>query len=265
MISDDGNKLILLTQVLQLIHYNLTKTNAFYVVDASYYNHLCCSHHFHQCLLSTLSSSWLSYPVKGKICVKHPVDSSLYFVRGNTITLLISRGVPGFGTGSLCGVWGRGWTTYLLYGGPLSGPRFNIKMSSYQYRKSHCGDKTGRKIVLSSQWDFLYWLDDIFILNQGPGLCFSKKIVAVMQFWHSGEDFVYIYYLFINVFLHSPSFACYFSSTCFLWNDLFLYKVLCTTIFHRRSHDYFLLQFVILAIRVTQHFTKSNICFIVTG
>ena len=23
-----------------------------------------------------------------------------------------------------------------------SGPRFNIKMSSYQYRKSHCGDKT---------------------------------------------------------------------------------------------------------------------------
>ena len=22
------------------------------------------------------------------------------------------------------------------------GPRFNIKMSSYQYRKSHCGDKT---------------------------------------------------------------------------------------------------------------------------
>ena len=24
----------------------------------------------------------------------------------------------------------------------ISGPRFNIKMSSYQYRKSHCGDKT---------------------------------------------------------------------------------------------------------------------------
>ena len=25
---------------------------------------------------------------------------------------------------------------------PEAGPRFNIKMSSYQYRKSHCGDKT---------------------------------------------------------------------------------------------------------------------------
>ena len=29
-----------------------------------------------------------------------------------------------------------------LTGCHRSGPRFNIKMSSYQYRKSHCGDKT---------------------------------------------------------------------------------------------------------------------------
>ena len=34
------------------------------------------------------------------------------------------------------------------------GPWFNIKMSSYQYRKSHCGDLT---TVLSPQWDFLSW------------------------------------------------------------------------------------------------------------
>ena len=34
-----------------------------------------------------------------------------------------------------------------------SGPRFNIKISSCRYRKSHCGDK----IILSPQWDFLYW------------------------------------------------------------------------------------------------------------
>ena len=31
--------------------------------------------------------------------------------------------------------------------------------------KSHCGDKT---VVLSPQWHFIYWLDDIFILNQRP-------------------------------------------------------------------------------------------------
>ena len=36
-------------------------------------------------------------------------------------------------------------------------PRFNRKMSSYQCRKSHCGDKMVVKIVSSPQWDFLYW------------------------------------------------------------------------------------------------------------
>ena len=43
-----------------------------------------------------------------------------------------------------------------------SGLWINIKMS-YQYRKSHCGDKT----TLSPQWIFLYGID-IFTLNQGP-------------------------------------------------------------------------------------------------
>ena len=47
----------------------------------------------------------------------------------------------------------------------VPGPRFNIKMSSYQYRKSHCGDKT---VVRSSylhngnsytgEMTFLYWI-----------------------------------------------------------------------------------------------------------
>ena len=34
---------------------------------------------------------------------------------------IISRGVPCFATGSPCSVWGRGWTTCLLYDGQLSG------------------------------------------------------------------------------------------------------------------------------------------------
>ena len=37
---------------------------------------------------------------------------------------------------------------------------FNIRMLSYQYRKSHCGDKT---IIL---WEFLYWYNGTFILNR---------------------------------------------------------------------------------------------------
>ena len=36
---------------------------------------------------------------------------------------------------------------------------FNIKILSYQYRKSHCGDKTILRptTVLSPQWNLLYW------------------------------------------------------------------------------------------------------------
>ena len=56
---------------------------------------------------------------------------------------------------------------------PMQRGQFNIMMSSYQYRKSHCGDKmilqpSYLHSVLSPLWNFLYWLDDIFILNQDP-------------------------------------------------------------------------------------------------
>ena len=46
-----------------------------------------------------------------------------------------------------------------------SGPRFNIKMSSYQYRKSHCGDKTVVRssylhngISYTGKMTSLYWI-----------------------------------------------------------------------------------------------------------
>ena len=46
-----------------------------------------------------------------------------------------------------------------------SGPRFNIKMLSYQYRKSHCGDKTVVRssylhngISYTSKMSSLYWI-----------------------------------------------------------------------------------------------------------
>ena len=55
------------------------------------------------------------------------------------------------------------------------GPRFNIKATSYQYRKSHCGVLT---TVLFAQWDFytgkmtsLYWIgaQDEFRNKQDAG------------------------------------------------------------------------------------------------
>ena len=56
---------------------------------------------------------------------------------------------------------------YHVFGWP--GPRFNIKMPSYQYRKSHCGDKT---VVRSS---YLH-KDGIFILIQPPGF-FCQQVI----------------------------------------------------------------------------------------
>ena len=48
---------------------------------------------------------------------------------------------------------------------PWSGPRFNIKMTSYQYRKSHCGDKTILRpsylhngISYTGKTTSLYWI-----------------------------------------------------------------------------------------------------------
>ena len=45
------------------------------------------------------------------------------------------------------------------------GPRFNIKMSSYQYRKSHCGDKTvvrssylHNRVSYTGKLAYLYWI-----------------------------------------------------------------------------------------------------------
>ena len=47
----------------------------------------------------------------------------------------------------------------------MSVPRFNIKMSSYQYRKSHCGDKTilqlsylHNGISYTGKMTSLYWI-----------------------------------------------------------------------------------------------------------
>ena len=52
------------------------------------------------------------------------------------------------------------------------GPWFNIKMSSYQYRKSHCGDKTVVRssylhngISYTSKMSSLYWIGAQFVSN----------------------------------------------------------------------------------------------------
>ena len=60
----------------------------------------------------------------------------------------------------------------LLSHSKRSGPWFNIKMSSYQYRKSHCGDKTILRpsylhngISYTGKTTSLYWIGTLHLCN----------------------------------------------------------------------------------------------------
>ena len=67
----------------------------------------------------------------------HVRDKSFASVKACTWTI-----TPGTieGSGSICGYNQNHKLNMIAERRP--GPRFNIKMSSYQYKKSHCGDKT---------------------------------------------------------------------------------------------------------------------------
>ena len=66
-------------------------------------------------------------------------------------------------------------------------PWFNIKISSFQYKKAHYEyKKTQHHIIFTT--GFPYWLDNIFILNQGLWLHQTWLILNVQQcralYWH---------------------------------------------------------------------------------
>ena len=70
-------------------------------------------------------------------------------------------------------LWHRQHCLFQLNGAYKSGPRFNIKMSSYQYRKSHCGDKTVVRssylhngISYTGKTTSLYWNDPLDLLDK---------------------------------------------------------------------------------------------------
>ena len=81
------------------------------------------------------------------------------------------------------------WHDILILRCPLvsvgPGPRFSIKMTSYQYRKSHCGDKTV-----------------VFILIQGPGALFINNMIQIQWKIH----FLVTHFLAIKS-VHSISLA----------------------------------------------------------
>ena len=64
-----------------------------------------------------------------------------------------------------------------------SGPRFNIKILSYQYRKSHCGDKTVVRssylhngISYTGKMTSFYWIRALLIVSQLITWCIMQKV-----------------------------------------------------------------------------------------
>ena len=76
-------------------------------------------------------------------------------------------------------------TTNWLY---PSGPRFNMKTPSYQYRKSHCGDKTilrpsylHNEISYTGKMISLYWIGALLLKLAYSGL--SRSILWLLFNW----------------------------------------------------------------------------------
>ena len=81
--------------------------------------------------------------------------------------------------GKQCFVCPSWWTPWLLmtWWCLKPGPRFNIKMTSYQYRKSQCGEKTilrpsylHNRISYTGKMTFLYWIRAKGISSDGIDL-----------------------------------------------------------------------------------------------
>ena len=96
--------------------------------------------------------------------------------------------------------------------------------------------------VSNRETPFLCTLTDMMYDGPLSSLCFSKitvgmveRIVIIIFFWLSISC--------LSMFLHYLGFAWYLPLYIFLLrNNLFLYQVRCTTIFHRRNLDSFLYQ-----------------------
>ena len=73
------------------------------------------------------------------------------------------------------------WQMSLSQKKSIPGPWFNIKMPSYQYRKSHCGDKTIlRSSYLHNGISYTGKMAS-FILNRGPDFCLLWQMYMALN------------------------------------------------------------------------------------
>ena len=105
------------------------------------------------------------------------------------------------------------------------GPRFNMKMTSYQYRKSHCGDKTILRtsylhngIFYIGKMMSLYWIealnDIVCQMILQSSVCLQNKInllglaKSYMQQWHVIGSGSIAYRMFETKPLPTPLLSC---------------------------------------------------------
>ena len=158
------------------------------------------------------NNSWLHGPVwasmsklyNGISCYKIPIVKIKQFY-----DCLISRNFPHwldiFIANLMASTWQNllqiwGWTlgysqwSDILGTTSSTGPRFNIKMSSYQYRKSHCGDET---VIRSS-----YLHNEIFYTGKISSQYWIRALVIYvnLHWWDSCKNILYFLH---NVFWYT--------------------------------------------------------------
>ena len=88
------------------------------------------------------------------------------------------------------------WITGPLWG-ESTGAWFNIKMTSYQYRKSHCGDKTILRpsylhngISYTGKTASLYWIRALALCEENPLVPVDSAFTSIM--WKFDVYFHYV-------------------------------------------------------------------------
>ena len=91
------------------------------------------------------------------------------------------------------------------------GPLFNIKTSSYQYRKSHCGDKT---VVRSS-----YLHNGISYTGKMSSLYWIRALTVVTQAYEKWYLTNWIFVLFMAIFM-----VCSVTNFHFIWTTVVIFS-----------------------------------------
>ena len=139
-------------------------------------------------------TEWLSMTFKGiieatlHIITQYQFGSSVaYRLKIETTTSLCVQEVTSLISSAW---WVHMMTSWQRDTSSITGPWFNIEMSSYQYRKSHCGDKTVVRssylhngISYTGKMSSLYWIEALVFCEQSNGHWWLQKAQNPQKRW----------------------------------------------------------------------------------